>query len=145
RGLCDLCGSMSWSLLPRQRAVPLPRADLAMAVDVDLDLPPGVVALRVGRLIPEQVLVRELVEQLAERRVQLLGAVGEERASAGRRREALHHLLERLHRDAAPLPDHVERDVARLEPPLDVVDRGVAALILAVAEHDQRLAAGLAA
>ena len=60
-------------------------------------------------------------------------------------RQPLHDPLQRLHRDAAALADHVERHVARLQPALDVVDRRVAALILAVGEDDQRLAAGLAA
>ena len=50
-----------------------------------------------------------------------------------------------LERDAAALTDHVERHVARLQAPLDVVDRRVAALVLAVGEHDERLASGLAA
>ena len=51
----------------RQRAVALPRAHVVVTVDVDLDLPPRVVARRVGRLVAEQILVRQLVEQIGER------------------------------------------------------------------------------
>ena len=116
-----------------------------MTVDVHLDLAPRIVALRVRGLVAEQILVRELVEEIGKGDVELVDAVGEEGPPAGRHREALHDPLQRLHRDAAALADHVERDVARLELALDIVDRRVAALILAVGEHDQRLAAGLPA
>src|SRR2546430_142404 len=91
-----------------------------MTVDIHPNAPPPIVALVVGRRVAEQVLVRQLVEQFAERAVQLVDAVGEQRAAAGRRGEALHDAFERVHRDAASLADHVERHVARLQPPLDV-------------------------
>src|SRR5215210_2314081 len=55
------------SSLPRQRAVALPRAHVAMAIDVDFDLAPLVIAFAVVRLIAEQVLIRQLVEELGER------------------------------------------------------------------------------
>jgi hypothetical protein len=58
-------------------------------------------------------------------------------------RQAFHHPLQRLERDAAALADHVQGQVARLQPAFDVGNRRVAALVLAVGEHDQRLAAGL--
>ena len=45
---------------------------------------------------------------------------------------------------AAALPDHVQRHVARLQPLLDVGERHVAALVLAVGEDDERLASDLA-
>src|SRR5438105_1841147 len=131
--------------LARKSTVALARTDLAMSVDVHFDPPPLIVALRVGRLIAEQVLVRELVEEIGKRVVQLLDVLGEQRAPAGGRRHPLHDAPQRLHRDAAALPDHIERHVARLQAPLDVLDRGVASLILAVGEDDERLAAGLAA
>src|SRR5436189_71640 len=52
-----------------------------MTVDVDLDLAPLVVALRVARLVAEQILVRQLVEQIGEGGVQLVDAVGEDRSA----------------------------------------------------------------
>ena len=76
--------------------------------------------------------------------MELVNAVGEQRASPGRVRQAFHDFLQRLERDAAALTDHVEGHVAGLEAALDVVDRRVASLVLAIGEHDQRLASGLA-
>src|SRR5439155_18717169 len=100
--------------------IALPGADLTVAVDVHLDAPPCVVATGVGRRIPEQILIGELVEELAERIVELVDAVREERAATCRRRQPLHNLPEPLSRHAASLADHVQRHVARSQAPPDV-------------------------
>src|SRR5262245_11131585 len=61
-------------LLHRRHAISLPRADVVMAVHVHLDPPPLLVARRIGRRISEQVLVRQLVEQIGKGVVELVDA-----------------------------------------------------------------------
>src|SRR2546421_6914538 len=131
--------------LRRDRTISLPGADAALSVDPQRDLPEHVVALRVGRFVSEQVLVRQLFEQVGEGEVQLVDVVGGQRASAGRLDQTVHDRFERLHFDAAALSNHVERDVARLQPAFHVGNRGVAALIFAVGEDDHGAAARLLA
>src|SRR4051794_23504470 len=92
-----------WSWFGGRRAVALPRPNVVMPFDVDPNPTPRVVSRRVRRRVAEQVLVRQLVEEIGERSTQLVDAVGEERAAAGRIRQTDHDLLERLHRDAPAL------------------------------------------
>src|SRR5919197_2370086 len=79
-----------------RHAVSLPGPHLVVTVDVHSNPPPDVVALVVGRRIAEQILVRQLVEQIAEGAVQLVDAVGEERAPAGGGRDSIHDAFERV-------------------------------------------------
>src|SRR5205807_2015429 len=78
-----LCGYPSLrSSLGCRRAISLSRSNIVMAVHIDLDAPPHIVVFRVGGFVAEEILIRELVEQIRERLVQLVDAVGEERAAA---------------------------------------------------------------
>src|SRR5205823_10757389 len=67
----------------RRRPITLTRANPAVPLHLDLDRAPRIIPLRVRRRIPEEVLVRQLVEQVLERTVELVDAVGRERAAAG--------------------------------------------------------------
>src|SRR3989442_1513694 len=96
-GFCGFCVDRSFGIsrsFHYRHTIALPRANIVLTVDVDLDPPPRIVAGAVGRHVPEQILIPQLVEQIGERLVQLVDVVGEERAPAGRRRDPVHHSLQ---------------------------------------------------
>src|SRR5436190_512420 len=92
-------------LFRRDRPVPLARAHARLAVHADRNLAKRLVTLRIGRLVAEQVLIRQLLEQIGEREMQLIDVVGEKCSPPGRLDQTLHDGLERLDLDAAALAD----------------------------------------
>src|SRR5262245_40497157 len=101
-------------------AITLAEADVVVSLDLDLDATPRIVTRVVGGHVAEQILIAELFKEIGERVVELVDVVGEERAAAGRRGEAIHDSLQVLEGDTASLTDHVHLHVARLQAPLDV-------------------------
>ena len=61
---------------------------------LQFDFAPGAVALRVGRLIADQVLVRQLFEDLGKGSIELIAALDEQRPAAAEIDELLDAALE---------------------------------------------------
>ena len=116
----------------------------------DDDAAPGAVALRVPRRVADRVLARELVGDLAVDAGQLGDLRREERAAAGFLRELAQHelgFLEALGRRAGAVgraqADRVDRGLGALGEVEHLLERQQARGVLAVREHDDRLAADL--
>src|SRR5688500_13702461 len=88
--------------------------------------------------------MREVFDDLVERRLETLQVLGEERAPAADGGQARDELLKARALGRAALSDHVHRRVARFDPTDRRVERGVARLVLAVAEDDEGAASRLA-
>ena len=113
-----------------------------MVGKLELNLAPRAVVSRVRRLVAKQVLVRELVENLGKRLIELLRVLDKERASTG---QVDHSLDGRFERGVADAPSEGHHEQRRIACPHGALDRGqrrVAALVFAVAEDDQYLRPG---
>ncbi len=98
------------------------------------------VALVIRVAVRDQVLVAEVLEDLLEKLVEPADILGKERASAADRREPFQHGLQLVRADSSPLADHVDRRVAALSARDGGFERGVARLVVAVAEEQHRRA-----
>src|SRR5262249_43657234 len=107
-------------------AVAVAGAGGVAAGDFDRDPGPASIFSDNRGWVAEQVLIRQPSEDLGERLAQIVDAGGEERAAAGRLRQAHEHLLQLLERGPAALTDGVQHGVALLQTPLDLVDRRAA-------------------